>query len=83
MDHLLKKKKKERRRRIENFSSYCGSSEHTLEICSLKNKCKSSSSISYITNPKPKITSRLKISDQLKLKGPIFEFTLNILKIIY
>lgn len=75
----LSDEEKERRKR-ENLCLYCGSSNHTLGNCPLKNKKKSPSSTSHITNPEPKAKERPRISDQQNLSLPIFEFTLNVLK---
>ena len=75
----LSDEEKERRKR-ENLCLYCGSSNHTLGNCPLKNKKKSPSSTSHITNPEPKAKERTRISDQQNLSLPIFEFTLNVLK---
>ena len=73
----LSKEEKDRRRK-ENLCLYCGSSQHTLEKCPLKNKNKPSTSSSHITNPKPKTTPRPRISDNPNLNLPIFEFTLSV-----
>jgi len=76
----LSNEEKERRRR-ENLCLYCGSSEHSLDNCPLKNKNKSnnknkpSSSSTYISNPEANPTPRPRISDS---NLPIYEFTLNI-----
>ena len=66
----------EKERRKKNLCLYCGSSNHSLDNCPIKNKYKSPSSTTHITNPKP----RPRVSDQANLKLPIFEFTLNVLK---
>ena len=78
----LSNEEKERRRR-ENLCLYCGSSQHTLDNCPLKNKNKNnnnnknkpSSSSTYISNPEVKPTPRPRISNT---NLPIYEFTLNI-----
>jgi len=79
----LSKEEKERRRK-ENLCLYCGSPDHSLDNCPLKNKYKPSTSTSHMTNPefnlKEKSTRRPRISDQPNLKLPIFEFTFKILK---
>jgi len=70
----LSNEEKERKKK-EHLCAYCGSADHYLNKCTLKNKNKPSSSSSYVSNPKPKPTPR-KISDQPDVKLPIFEFTL-------
>ncbi len=78
----LTKEEKERRRR-ENLCLYCGSSEHTLENCPLKNKNnnnsntnKYSSNSTHISNIVP--TPRSRISDQPNSNLPIYEFSLKV-----
>ena len=75
----LSNEEKERRKR-ENLCLYCGSPNHSLNNCPIRNKSKASSSTSHITNTKPKISPRIRVTDQPNLNVPIFEFTLNILK---
>ncbi len=76
----LSEEEKERRRR-ENLCLYCGSSQHSLDNCPLKNKNKNinknkpSSSSTYISNPEVNSIPRPRISDS---NLPIYEFTLNI-----
>jgi len=75
----LSNEEKERRRK-ENLCLYCGSSQHSLNNCPLKNKNKNNnknkpSSSTYISNPEANPTPRPRISDS---NLPIYEFTLNI-----
>ena len=71
----LSNEEKERRRR-ENLCAYCGSAEHSLENCSLKNKYKKSTTSAHISNFEFK--PRPRISDQPNIKLPIFEFNLKV-----
>jgi len=75
----LSKEEKERRKK-ENLCLYCGSSQHSLDNCPIKNKNKPSSSTSHITNTDLKNAPRPRISEQPNTKLPIFEFTLNVLE---
>ena len=74
----LSQEEKERRRR-ENLCLYCGSSEHSLDNCPLKNKYKNknkpSSSSTYVSNPESKPISRPRVSNS---NLPIYEFSLSI-----
>jgi len=73
---LLKEEKD--RRRKENHCMYCGSSEHSLNSCPLRNKFKSSSSNVHISNPEPTTIPRSRISDLPNVKLPIYEFTIKV-----
>ena len=56
---------------------YCGSSEHSLKNCPLRNKFKSSSSNVHISNPEPTTIPRPRISDLPNVKLPIYEFSIK------
>ncbi len=82
----LSKEEKERRRK-ENLCLYCGSSEHSLDKCPLRNKhnnnnnnnnynSKYASNSTHISNIES--TSRPRISDQPNSNLPIYAFSLKI-----
>ena len=73
----LSKEEKDRRRK-ENLCMYCGSSEHSLNNCPLRNKYKSSSSNVHISNLEPKTITRPRISDLPNVNLPIYEFTIKV-----
>ncbi len=73
----LSNEEKERRRK-EHLCAYCGSADHAINNCPLKNKNKASSSSAHISNPEPKTIPRPRISDQPNVKLPVFEFSLNV-----
>ena len=57
---------------------HCGSSEHLLNNCPLRNKFISSSSNAHISNPEPTTIPRPRISDLPNVKFPIYEFTIKV-----
>jgi len=77
----LSNEEKERRRK-ENLCAYCGSKNHQVNNCPLKNKVnednnKPSSSNAFISNPEFKPKPRPRLSDDPSLNAPVVEFNLQ------
>ena len=82
-NETITREEKERRRK-EHLCFYCGSKNHQVNNCPLKNKVneddnKPSSSNAFISNPGSKPKSRPRLSDDPSLNAPVAEFNLQTL----
>ena len=77
----LSKEEKERRRK-ENLCLYCGSANHTLDNCPLKNKKNNSNnspSTSYLSTPSnSEKMPRPRLSDNPDITQPVIKFNLKV-----
>jgi len=76
----LSKEEKERRRK-ENLCLYCGSTDHQLDNCPIKNRKRNnnnstSSNTTYVTNPET-TKPRPRLSDNPNVKTATFEFNIS------
>jgi hypothetical protein len=76
----LSKEEKEKRRK-ENLCLYCGSTDHQLDNCPIKNRKRNnnnstSSNTTYVTNPET-TKPRPRLSDNPNVKTATFEFNIS------